>query len=55
MQEITLDELYDVWVYLKEFRTKQYDKLNTKIKFRRFSTFGEYHTWILKEGKYKVV
>jgi len=56
MQEITLTQLYDMWKshLLKEdiFYFKQNGLTRNK---RKTITFGEYHTWILKEGKYRII
>lgn len=55
MQEITLDDLYNKWLFQNAEVNLRYLELKVKKKNQRITTFGEYHTWVLKEGKYKVI
>ena len=60
MQEITLDELFNMWTNysysVKSIMKLEEYKKNKKLKkFKiKFFNFGEYHTQILKEGKYRI-
>jgi hypothetical protein len=55
MQEITLDELYYKWQDYKLKKRIEFFKSYLIFGKKKLYTFSEYHTWILKEGKYKVV
>lgn len=57
MYEITLDQLYSMWVNYCESRKLKYKQFKDIYKYKRYKlpTFGEYHTLILKEHKYRII
>lgn len=52
---ISLDNLYEDWVKYCMIITMQYIKLKTKKRDCIYPTFGEYHTWNLREGRFKII
>jgi len=55
MKEITLTQLYHMWKSYKLEKRIDYFKADIKLDKKKLYTFGEYHTWMIRLGEYKVV